>query len=1190
MATPFALNLRLNLSTFKASLGEVRAGLAGLAARPVQALQQSFGPAVAGARRLAGAVREAQFALLGLAGAAGAGLAAISREAAGDEAMLQRFKVTFGELSDEVGNFASELALSTRRTEGGVQGLLVGFQDVLRGMQFTGQEAAGFSQQLTRLTVDLAAFRGESEEEILSTLQTALVRGGPAITKFGVLLDEARIKQEAFNRGFDPENLTEQQEALLKLNIIMQDTQVAQGAAANTAATFRERILGLRNAFAELLSDLGRNFNAQLGPLLDTMRESIGAVREWIAENPRLAATLAAVGTAVLGFVAALGTLAPILANALGVLGALGGVVVSAASGLLSLPGALAAVAAAFAGVLGAGALGGLIEGLRRFIAEGQGAGQVLAGLREGFTRAFDGLRSAAERIIEPVRAFIAQVGGEVFGVLEANANALGSTFSGLGDRIGAVLETAGEAIRGVLAEAFRFLAPIAVRAVQGIITVFNELPTILDAVVAAAQRMGGFLADIFGIVIGRVGDTGRSFESWQVTVNGVIRGIVEALSAPSIIRLLARIRIAVAAIGFIFGEVLGAAQILAAGWTLQFGLIARAVAQTLRVLGLVSDTAAKAADDLATFADEAINRAGQLAEEGAQKMVDVARRTGQEIESALYDFENADTISRRLKAEGAAREETLKQLREARALVVAKVKDEEAGFKAELDARVKSGELTVAQKEEYLRAAEAARAVLDAELARATSQEEALKVQPAFSRALDEQRVKIEAQVQASRQAVQVEGQKAEAGRKYTEVQKEQEEAAKRLAQSQEDVNRAAEALIEARVRATQTINDDLALLARQRDAALANAKTADEADKIRLKFLLEQQRVVEETARKERDAARQALQDLRDRAATFDDFVTGINRAFERRRGRDLEVQIEEIGDQFKEQLGNLTRLGDLPAFKDALGKALSEPLEAATDRAREAREELNRLLAERARAQAEGADFGQVNALQQQVNQQREAVATADARIRSITDQANQVQAGLSSQLKGMQEQLAAKEREAAALRDQAAEADRLDREGAAVDPAQAIEAQGRANEAAGRAREAAVAAQGAAQVTAGAAERLATVVTDLGNAARSGIEGLRGQVEQVILFTGQALQAITVIPQVSAALDRVIAEQQAFGQSVNEFGDVIVSKFAEASVEFGRQRRLFDGLSARIKAIELGRAAGGGEIGTALPEGV
>ena len=129
----------------------------------------------------------------------------------------------------------------------------------------TGQseaQAASMSRTLVQLGADLASFNNTSPEEALDAIRSGLVGEVEPLRRYGVLLSEARVQQEAMRRtGKDnAKQLTESEKATARYNLILQQTKPAQGDFARTAGSAANQTRRLRANVRDLEADLGSTF------------------------------------------------------------------------------------------------------------------------------------------------------------------------------------------------------------------------------------------------------------------------------------------------------------------------------------------------------------------------------------------------------------------------------------------------------------------------------------------------------------------------------------------------------------------------------------------------------------------------------------------------------------------------------------------------------------------------------------------------------------------------------------------------------------------------------------------------------------------------------------------------------------------------------------------------------------------
>lgn len=101
-----------------------------------------------------------------------------------------------------------------------------------------GDDLVGFSTELSQLASDLASARNTSPEEAITAIGAALRGESEPIRQYGVLLDDATLRQEAFSLGLiksTKDALTPQQKVLAAQSAIFKQTTDAQGDFARTA-------------------------------------------------------------------------------------------------------------------------------------------------------------------------------------------------------------------------------------------------------------------------------------------------------------------------------------------------------------------------------------------------------------------------------------------------------------------------------------------------------------------------------------------------------------------------------------------------------------------------------------------------------------------------------------------------------------------------------------------------------------------------------------------------------------------------------------------------------------------------------------------------------------------------------------------------------------------------------------------
>jgi uncharacterized membrane protein YgcG len=237
-------------------------------------------------------------ALAGLAAAAGPAISAASDL----EENLSKVNVIFGEGAKEIENFAKTAATALGQSQNAVLQAAGTFGTFGKAAGLGGIELAKFSNDFTALASDLASFNNTSPEEAVNAIGSALRGEAEPLRKFGVLLNDATLKEAALTLGIYDGigSLTAQQKILAAQEVIYKQTNAAQGDFARTSD-------GLANSQRILKAQL-QNLQIEIGkgllPVVQAVLPPLKAFASWAVENPQafkiVAATIAGIATAIL--------------------------------------------------------------------------------------------------------------------------------------------------------------------------------------------------------------------------------------------------------------------------------------------------------------------------------------------------------------------------------------------------------------------------------------------------------------------------------------------------------------------------------------------------------------------------------------------------------------------------------------------------------------------------------------------------------------------------------------------------------------------------------------------------------------------------------------------------------------------------------------------------------------------------
>ena len=173
-----------------------------------------------------------------------------------------KVNVIFGESATAITKFASTAATQLGQTRQQAMDAASTFATFGKSAGLAGNDLVKFSTDLTTLSADLASFYNTSPEQAINAIGAALRGESEPIRAYGVLLNDATLKQEALNMGiYDGTGaLSAQQKVLAAQAVILKQTGDAQGDFARTSG-------GLANQQRILTAQI-ENTKAMLGEAL----------------------------------------------------------------------------------------------------------------------------------------------------------------------------------------------------------------------------------------------------------------------------------------------------------------------------------------------------------------------------------------------------------------------------------------------------------------------------------------------------------------------------------------------------------------------------------------------------------------------------------------------------------------------------------------------------------------------------------------------------------------------------------------------------------------------------------------------------------------------------------------------------------------------------------------------------------
>jgi len=170
-----------------------------------------------------------------------------------------KFDEVFKDMADQTRIWANSFADSVGRARIDVEGWLATLQDTFVPLGFAREKASDMSKQLVELAVDVASFNNQADAKVIEDFQSAIVGNTETVRKYGIVILQSTLEQEALAQGINKsfKELTEQEKAWLRLQIITKSTTDAQGDAIRTADSLANQQKRLEANIKNLGESLG---------------------------------------------------------------------------------------------------------------------------------------------------------------------------------------------------------------------------------------------------------------------------------------------------------------------------------------------------------------------------------------------------------------------------------------------------------------------------------------------------------------------------------------------------------------------------------------------------------------------------------------------------------------------------------------------------------------------------------------------------------------------------------------------------------------------------------------------------------------------------------------------------------------------------------------------------------------------
>lgn len=190
-----------------------------------------------------------------------------------------RLDYVFGESADSVTEFAQTTAKAYGLTENAATKFAATFGGILSASGIASDELADFSENLTKMTGDLASFYDVDQDVFFKKLQAGLAGNAAALRTYGINVSATNLELYRMSKGIQTAytDMDQASRVILRYNYIVESASQAQGDFARTQFTWANQIRLLKTQFQSLAAIVGGYFVKTLLPVVRILNQIVAA-------------------------------------------------------------------------------------------------------------------------------------------------------------------------------------------------------------------------------------------------------------------------------------------------------------------------------------------------------------------------------------------------------------------------------------------------------------------------------------------------------------------------------------------------------------------------------------------------------------------------------------------------------------------------------------------------------------------------------------------------------------------------------------------------------------------------------------------------------------------------------------------------------------------------------------------------
>jgi hypothetical protein len=203
------------------------------------------------------------------------------------EESQSKVNTVFGDSARVVNDFAKQSAVSFGITRQAALEAAGTFGNLIQAFGIGKGQAAEMSTTLLGLAADLASFNNTPIEQAIEALRSGLSGEAEPLKRFGVAINDVRLKQEALNLGLyngkGTLDITAKTQAAYAL--ILKDTALAQGDFSRTSGGFANQMRILKASLSDAATEIGLVLLPYFKNFVTTLNQTVIPAIKVFAEN-----------------------------------------------------------------------------------------------------------------------------------------------------------------------------------------------------------------------------------------------------------------------------------------------------------------------------------------------------------------------------------------------------------------------------------------------------------------------------------------------------------------------------------------------------------------------------------------------------------------------------------------------------------------------------------------------------------------------------------------------------------------------------------------------------------------------------------------------------------------------------------------------------------------------------------------